>query len=124
MFFLLMIRRPLRITRTATLVPSTTLFRSSVWLEEVAAILAAGTRYGDSDAGAGRKVNVEFVSANPTGPLHAAHARGAVFGDALAALLAKAGFTVTRQYYIHDPGTQVETPAWNRYLSSHQALRA
>src|SRR3546814_19861443 len=118
-----MILHPLSLTRPDCLVPYTTLVRSalaalpgvesaevagsgfitlrlaaSVWLEEVAAILAAGTRYGDSDAGAGRKVNVEFVSANPTGPLHAAHARGAVFGDALAALLAKDGFTVNREY--------------------------
>jgi len=95
---------------------------ASVWLEQVGAMLAAGTRYGDSDVGAGRRVNVEYVSANPTGPLHAAHARGAVFGDALATLLAKAGFAVTREYYINDSGAQVETLARTAYLRYREAL--
>ena len=89
---------------------------AAVWRREVAAILNAGVGYGDSTTGDGRRVNVEYVSANPTGPLHAAHARGAVFGDALAALLAKAGFTVTREYYINDAGAQVETLARSAHL--------
>src|SRR5262249_33591431 len=72
----------------------------------LAEVLRAGTAYGDSRMGQGRRVNVEFVSANPTGPLTAAHARGAVVGDALAGLLAKAGFEVTREYYINDAGAQ------------------
>lgn len=93
-----------------------------VWLEQVGAMLAAGTRYGESAIGAGRRVNVEYVSANPTGPLHAAHARGAVFGDALAALLEKAGFTVTREYYINDAGAQVETLARTAHLRYREAL--
>ncbi|MEQ8818043.1 MAG: arginine--tRNA ligase [Thalassobaculum sp.] len=94
----------------------------AVWLQEVAAILAAGPDYGNSPAGAGRRVNVEYVSANPTGPLHAAHARGAVFGDALAALLEKAGFAVTREYYINDAGAQVETLARSAHLRYREAL--
>ncbi|MEK9753701.1 MAG: arginine--tRNA ligase, partial [Rhodospirillaceae bacterium] len=80
----------------------------SVWHAELADILRAGTAYGDSDFGGGTKVNVEYVSANPTGPLHVAHARGAVIGDALAGLLAKAGFNVTTEYYVNDAGRQVE----------------
>lgn len=94
----------------------------SVWLRQVSAILEAGTGYGHSDLGAGRRVNVEYVSANPTGPLHAAHARGAVFGDALAALLEKAGFAVTREYYINDAGSQVETLARTAHLRYREAL--
>jgi len=71
-------------------------------------LLDAGTSYGDSDLGQGQAVNVEYVSANPTGPLHVGNARGAVFGDALANLLQKTGFRVTREYYINDAGTQVD----------------
>lgn len=93
-----------------------------VWLGQVSAILEAGADYGSSDAGAGRRVNVEYVSANPTGPLHAAHARGAVFGDALAALLEKAGFEVGREYYINDAGAQVDTLARSAYLRYREAL--
>lgn len=93
-----------------------------VWRAEVSAILATGTAYGDSTLGAGRRVNVEYVSANPTGPLHAAHARGAVFGDALAALLEKAGHAVTREYYINDAGAQVETLARSAHLRYREAL--
>ena len=95
---------------------------ASVWLAEVAAILSEGTAYGSSTTSEGRRVNVEYVSANPTGPLHAAHARGAVFGDALAALLKKAGFTVTREYYINDAGAQVETLARSTHLRYREAL--
>ncbi len=95
---------------------------SGVWLRQVAAILEAGTAYGGSTMGAGRRVNVEYVSANPTGPLHAAHARGAVFGDALAALLEKAGYAVTREYYINDAGAQVETLARSAHHRYREAL--
>jgi len=78
------------------------------WHRRVADILNAGKSYGDTDIGRGAAVNVEFTSANPTGLLHVAHARGAVFGDALAALLEKAGYAVTREYYINDWGGQVD----------------
>ena len=91
----------------------------SFWSERLVEILAAGTAYGDSDVGKGEKVNVEYVSANPTGPLHVGHGRGAVFGDALAALLEKAGFDVTREYYVNDAGAQVDALARSvhaRYL--------
>lgn len=93
-----------------------------VWRAGVADALRAGTAYGDSDMGRGRKVNVEYVSANPTGPLHAAHGRGAVFGDALASLLKKAGFAVTREYYINDAGAQVEVLARSALLRYREAL--
>lgn len=93
-----------------------------VWRAEVAAILEIGAAYGNSTLGAGRRVNVEYVSANPTGPLHAAHARGAVFGDALAALLEKAGHAVTREYYINDAGAQVDVLARSAYLRYREAL--
>ena len=93
-----------------------------VWRNEVVTILQAGTAYGDSTVGSGRPVNVEYVSANPTGPLHAAHARGAVFGDALAALLEKVGFSVTREYYINDAGAQVATLARSAHLRYREAL--
>ncbi|MDF1791639.1 MAG: arginine--tRNA ligase [Thalassobaculaceae bacterium] len=95
---------------------------SDVWRAQVGAILEAGAAFGSSSVGAGRKVNVEYVSANPTGPLHAAHARGAVFGDALAALLEKAGFVVAREYYINDAGAQVDTLARSAYLRYREAL--
>src|SRR5260370_9774172 len=74
----------------------------AVWHAQLRAILRAGTAYGDSTIGGGEPVNVEFVSANPTGPMHVGHGRGAVIGDALAALLAKAGFAVHREHYITD----------------------
>ncbi|SIS69154.1 arginine--tRNA ligase [Phaeovulum vinaykumarii] len=88
----------------------------------VRAALAAGRDFGRSDMGAGRKVNVEFVSANPTGPMHVGHTRGAVFGDALASLLDFAGFDVTREYYINDGGAQVDVlarSAYERYREAH-----
>jgi arginyl-tRNA synthetase len=78
-------------------------------------ILLAGDAYGDSTLGRRRRVNVEYVSANPTGPLHVGHCRGAVVGDALASLLAKAGWDVTREYYINDAGAQVQSLAWAAY---------
>jgi len=80
----------------------------AVWQGVIGAILSAGTDYGRANLGAGRRVNVEFVSANPTGPMHVGHVRGAVFGDALARLLAFAGWEVTREYYINDGGAQVD----------------
>lgn len=81
------------------------------WRARVAEILRAGTAYGDSGMGRGEPINVEFVSVNPTGLLHVGHARGSVVGDVLAALLAKAGFKVTREYYVNDFGRQVDTLA-------------
>jgi arginyl-tRNA synthetase len=92
------------------------------WLERLRDVLRAGVDYGASSIGAGKKVNVEYVSANPTGPLHAAHARGAVIGDALARLLAKAGFEVCREYYINDAGAQVDTLARSTHLRYREAL--
>ena len=89
------------------------------WLARLAEILEAGIAYGDTAFGGGRKVNIEYVSANPTGPLHVGHGRGAVVGDALASLLEKAGFAVTREYYVNDAGGQVDKlarAAYWRYL--------
>jgi arginyl-tRNA synthetase len=96
--------------------------RPEVWQGHVAAVLAAGADYGRSTLGQGARVNVEFVSANPTGPMHVAHARGAVVGDALARLLAFAGWQVTREYYINDGGAQVDVlarSAYERYREAH-----
>jgi arginyl-tRNA synthetase len=87
-----------------------------IWHAQLRAILGAGTVYGDSESGAGKDVNVEFVSANPTGPMHVGHGRGAVVGDALAALLTKAGFAVRREYYINDAGAQVDVLARSLHL--------
>jgi arginyl-tRNA synthetase len=92
------------------------------WHAQLRAVLTAGTAYGDSKVGAGKRVNVEFVSANPTGPLHVGHGRGAVVGDALAALLAKAGFAVEREYYINDAGAQVDMLARSLHLRYREAL--
>ncbi len=94
----------------------------SVWRNTLDTILDAGDDWGASDIGTGIRVNVEYVSANPTGPLHAAHARGAIIGDSLAALLEKAGFEVTREYYINDAGTQVDTLARSAYLRYREAM--
>jgi arginyl-tRNA synthetase len=93
-----------------------------MWHNCLKAILHDGTAYGDSDMGRGQRINVEYVSANPTGPLTAGHARGAVVGDALAALLEKAGYDVTREYYINDAGAQVEKLARSVYLRYREAL--
>jgi arginyl-tRNA synthetase len=92
------------------------------WQARIADVIAAGRSYGVSNIGAGRAVNVEYVSANPTGPLHIAHARGAVVGDALAALLAKVGHKVTKEYYINDVGAQVDTLARSAHLRYREAL--
>jgi arginyl-tRNA synthetase len=92
------------------------------WYTRLAEILRAGTAYGASDLGQGQAVNVEYVSANPTGPLTVGHARGAVVGDALAALLAKVGYKVAKEYYINDAGGQVDTLARSAYLRYREAL--
>ena len=92
------------------------------WQEALAKMLAAGTDYGRSGKGAGRKVNVEYVSANPTGPMHVGHCRGAVVGDALANLLGFAGFDVTKEYYINDAGAQIDVLARSVMLRYREAL--
>ncbi len=94
----------------------------AVWQGVVRDVLSAGTGYGRSSIGQGQKVNVEFVSANPTGPMHVGHVRGAVVGDALSNLLAFAGWEVTREYYINDGGAQVDVlarSAYERYREAH-----
>jgi len=96
--------------------------RDSFWRERLRDCLKEGIAYGDSTMGASKKVNVEYVSANPTGPLHVAHARGAVVGDALANLLAKAGYAVTKEYYINDAGAQVDILGRSTYLRYKEAL--
>ncbi len=85
-------------------------------------ILASGESYGDAIIGTGTKINVEYVSANPTGPMHIGHCRGAVVGDALANLLGKAGFEVTKEYYVNDAGAQVTALAWAAYWRYLQAI--
>ena len=94
----------------------------SFWQARLADILKAGPAYGDSRIGGGEAVNVEYVSANPTGPMHVGHCRGAVFGDALSGLLEKAGFAVTREYYINDAGAQVDVLARSAHLRYREAL--
>jgi arginyl-tRNA synthetase len=96
--------------------------RPAAWIGALRAILAAGKKYGRSDVGRGVAVNVEYVSANPTGPMHVGHCRGAVFGDALANLLAFTGFNVTREYYINDAGAQVDALARSAFLRYREAL--
>ncbi len=93
-----------------------------VWQEELRTILAAGGNYGRSDMGKGVRVNVEYVSANPTGPMHMGHCRGAVVGDALASVLEYAGHQVTREYYINDAGGQVDVLARSAHLRYREAL--
>ncbi len=95
---------------------------ATAWQGIVQSILSHGTLFGRSDMGQGKKVNVEYVSANPTGPLHVGHTRGAVFGDALASLLAYAGYDVTREYYINDGGAQVDVLARSVYLRYLEAF--
>ena len=94
----------------------------AVWQSLIKEVLEHGQSFGRSSVGAGQRVNVEYVSANPTGPLHVGHTRGAVFGDALASLLDYAGYAVTREYYINDGGAQVDVLArsvYLRYLEAH-----
>ena len=95
---------------------------SPYWHQRLEEILQNGTAFGDSTLGRGETVNVEYVSANPTGPLHVAHARGAVVGDVLASLLEKAGYAVTREYYVNDAGAQVDNLARSAYLRYREAL--
>ena len=92
------------------------------WCDRLAEILAAGKDYGASAMGAGAAVNVEYVSVNPTGPLHVGHARGAVFGDVLSSLLEKAGYAVTREYYYNDAGAQIDSLARSTHLRYREAL--
>jgi arginyl-tRNA synthetase len=93
-----------------------------VWRDELRRIASEGASYGLSDIGHGRRVNVEYVSANPTGPMHMGHCRGAVVGDALARLLSAAGFAVTKEYYVNDAGSQVDTLARSAHLRYREAL--
>jgi arginyl-tRNA synthetase len=96
--------------------------KSELWLGGILDVLAAGASYGASDMGAGKPVNVEYVSANPTGPMHVGHVRGAVFGDALANLLEKVGHRVCREYYINDAGGQIEVLARSAFMRYREAL--
>lgn len=89
---------------------------------DIKACLKAGTKFGDINVGNGEKVNIEYVSANPTGPMHAGHVRGAVVGDTLANLLTKAGYDVTKEYYFNDAGKQIEVLAQSAYLRYKEAL--
>jgi arginyl-tRNA synthetase len=96
--------------------------KPNVWSEELRLVLESGRNYGRSDMGKGENVNVEYVSANPTGPMHVGHGRGAVFGDALANLLVFTGYKVTREYYVNDAGAQVDVLARSAYLRYREAL--
>jgi arginyl-tRNA synthetase len=93
-----------------------------VWRDELRAIAALGADYGRSRVGAGTTVNIEYVSANPTGPMHMGHCRGAVVGDALASLLESAGYQVVREYYVNDAGAQVQVLARSAHLRYREAL--
>src|SRR5262245_8570099 len=95
--------------------------KPAAWVDELRTILRAGKQYGRSAVGNGAKVNVEYVSANPTGPMHVGHCRGAVFGDALANLLIAAGYEVTREYYINDAGAQIEALTQTGFLRYREA---
>ena len=92
------------------------------WRDELRTILREGDDYGLSTIGKNERVNVEYVSANPTGPLHMGHCRGAVVGDSLARLLEAAGFRVTKEYYVNDAGAQVDTLARSVHLRYREAL--
>ena len=96
--------------------------KPKAWIDALRAVLEAGADYGRSRMGQGMPVDVEYVSANPTGPMHVGHGRGAVFGDALANLLAFTGFAVTREYYINDAGAQVDVLARSALLRYREAL--
>jgi arginyl-tRNA synthetase len=96
--------------------------KPTAWSDALRTVLSEGESYGRSGLGAAQKVNVEYVSANPTGPMHVGHCRGAVFGDALAGLLTFAGYDVTREYYINDAGAQVDVLARSAYLRYREAL--
>jgi len=96
--------------------------KPAIWPRALKSVLEQKDRYGSSALGANTKVNVEYVSANPTGPLHVGHCRGAVFGDALATLLDFAGFAVTKEYYINDAGAQVDVLAESAFIRYREAL--
>jgi arginyl-tRNA synthetase len=96
--------------------------KPSAWIGALRAVLSEGTDYGRGETGQGSAVNVEYVSANPTGPMHVGHCRGAVFGDALANLLAFSGHDVTREYYVNDAGAQVDALARSAFLRYREAL--
>jgi len=96
--------------------------KPEAWVETLRQAVRLGADYGKSNIGRGESVNVEYVSANPTGPMHVGHGRGAVFGDALASLLAFVGFNVTREYYVNDAGAQVDVLARSAYLRYREAL--
>ena len=97
-------------------------FKPAVWQAIIARIRQAGAEYGRASLGRGERVNIEYVSANPTGPMHVGHCRGAVFGDALANLVAFAGYDVTREYYINDAGGQVDVLARSAFVRYREAL--
>src|SRR3954465_7519565 len=96
--------------------------KPAAWTDALRSVLVAGADYGHCTLGQGEPVNVEYVSANPTGPMHVGHCRGAVFGDALANLLDCAGYDVTREYYINDAGAQVDVLARSAHLRYREAL--
>jgi len=96
--------------------------KPAAWVDALRTVLRAGRQYGHGTIGNGTKVNVEYVSANPTGPMHVGHCRGAVFGDALANLLIAAGYEVTREYYINDAGAQIEALTQTGFLRYREAL--
>lgn len=100
--------------------------KTDAWFGVLKEVLKLGTAFGNSTLGAGQKVNVEYVSANPTGPLHIGHARGAVVGDALAGLFAKAGYDVCKEYWVNDAGSQIDSLGWAvywRYLALLDPVR-
>ncbi len=96
--------------------------KPQVWADALRTVVSEGEAYGRSAIGKAEKVNVEYVSANPTGPMHVGHCRGAVFGDALCSLLQFAGYDVTREYYINDAGAQVDVLARSAHLRYREAL--
>ncbi len=96
--------------------------KAGAWIDALRSAVRLGSDYGSSDLGGGVPVNVEYVSANPTGPMHVGHGRGAVFGDALAISVAFTGFKVTREYYVNDAGAQVDVLARSAYLRYREAL--
>src|SRR2546421_1697167 len=96
--------------------------KPQVWADALRTVLREDAAFGKSAIGNAEKVNVEYVSANPTGPMHVGHCRGAVFGDALCSLLQFAGYDVTREYYINDAGAQVDVLARSAYLRYREAL--
>ena len=90
--------------------------KKSIWYKVLENIIKQGTNFADNNLGNGEKINIEFVSCNPTGPMHIGHSRGGVYGDALASLMSKCGYNVTREFYINDAGSQINTLAKSAYL--------